>query len=117
MGTMFIKTSRKTKAEMVGPGGGGFNPLNVELNPICHLLALLGAHPNLHISRIRVNIFRPRTGLGNILRMRAQTVDNLRNSFSCGNVNLQAPYFRLFQLRRSVSYRVAPWTAAPASRG
>jgi hypothetical protein len=31
-----------------------FNPLNAELNPICHILALLGAHPILHISRIRV---------------------------------------------------------------
>jgi hypothetical protein len=31
-----------------------FNPLNAELNPICHLLALLGAHHILHISRIRV---------------------------------------------------------------
>jgi len=30
------------------------NPLNAELNPTCHLLALLGAHPILHISRIRV---------------------------------------------------------------
>ena len=33
-----------------------FNPLNAELNPICHLLALLGAHHILHISRIRVNL-------------------------------------------------------------
>jgi len=33
-----------------------FNPLNTELNPICHLLALLGTHHILHISRIRVNI-------------------------------------------------------------
>jgi hypothetical protein len=24
-----------------------FNPLNAKLNPICHLLALLGAHPML----------------------------------------------------------------------
>jgi hypothetical protein len=32
-----------------------FNPLNPELNPICHLLALLGAHHILHVSRIRVN--------------------------------------------------------------
>jgi len=32
-----------------------FNPLNAGLNPICRLLALLGAHPILHISRIRVN--------------------------------------------------------------
>ena len=32
------------------------NPLNAELNPICHLLALLGAHHILHVSRMRVNI-------------------------------------------------------------
>jgi hypothetical protein len=32
------------------------NPLKTQLNPICHLLALLGAHPILHVSRIRVNI-------------------------------------------------------------
>ena len=31
-----------------------FNPLNAELNPICHLLALLRARHILHISRIRV---------------------------------------------------------------
>jgi len=30
------------------------NPLNAELNPICHLLVLLGAHHILHVSRIRV---------------------------------------------------------------
>ena len=37
--------------------GGTFpsvNPLNAELNPICHLLALLGAHHIFHASRIRV---------------------------------------------------------------
>jgi len=32
------------------------NSLNDELNPICHLLALLGAHRILHVSRIRVNV-------------------------------------------------------------
>ena len=31
-----------------------FIPLNAELNPICHLLALLGVH-FLHVSRIGVN--------------------------------------------------------------
>ena len=30
------------------------NPLNAELNPICYLLALLGAHHFLRVSRIRV---------------------------------------------------------------
>jgi len=30
------------------------NPLSAKLNLICHLLALLGAHPILHVSRRRV---------------------------------------------------------------
>ena len=33
-----------------------FNPLNPELNPICYLLALLGAHHFYHVSRIRVKL-------------------------------------------------------------
>jgi len=33
------------------------NPLNAELNPICHLLALLGGHLIFHVSRIRVNAY------------------------------------------------------------
>jgi hypothetical protein len=33
-----------------------FNPLNAELNPICHLLALFGAHHILHVSRVGVKI-------------------------------------------------------------
>jgi len=35
-------------------GYSEFNSLNAELNPICHLLALLEAHHILHVSRIRV---------------------------------------------------------------
>jgi hypothetical protein len=31
-----------------------FNPLNAQLNPICHLLALFGAHHILHVGRIMV---------------------------------------------------------------
>jgi hypothetical protein len=31
-----------------------FNPLNAKLNPICHLLALLGAYHILHVSSKRV---------------------------------------------------------------
>ena len=31
------------------------NPLNVELNPIRHLLALVGARHIVHVSRVRVN--------------------------------------------------------------
>jgi hypothetical protein len=32
-----------------------FNPLNVELHPIRHLLALAGVHHFVHVSRIRIN--------------------------------------------------------------
>ena len=44
-----------------------FNPLNAELNPICHLLALLGAHHILHLSRIRVKhaLYSPFSSLQN----------------------------------------------------
>jgi len=36
-------------------GGTVVNPLNAELNPTYQLLASLGAHHILHVSRIRVN--------------------------------------------------------------
>jgi len=32
------------------------NSLNAKLNPICHLLALLGPHPILHVSMVRVKV-------------------------------------------------------------
>ena len=32
------------------------NPLKAELNPICHLLALLGAHHIFHVSGLRVKV-------------------------------------------------------------
>ena len=31
-----------------------FNSLNAKLNPICHLLSLLGAHHIFHVSGLRV---------------------------------------------------------------
>ena len=42
------------------------NPLNPELNPICYLLALLGAHHFLHVSRIRVKLLTFRLLMSNI---------------------------------------------------
>jgi hypothetical protein len=36
-------------------GKNSFNPVTAELNPICHLLALVGAHHIFHISGLRVN--------------------------------------------------------------
>ena len=32
------------------------NPLNAELNPVRHLLALAGAHHFVHVSRVRVKL-------------------------------------------------------------
>ena len=42
------------KSPQVVPSLTQINPLNAELNPICYLLALLGAHHFLHVSRIRI---------------------------------------------------------------
>jgi hypothetical protein len=39
-------------------GDKWMNPLNAELNPICHLLTLAEAHHFVDVSRIRVNIKR-----------------------------------------------------------
>ena len=39
------------------------NPLNAQLNPICHLLALLGAHHILYVSWIRVKSITLDSGL------------------------------------------------------
>jgi hypothetical protein len=38
------------------------NPLNSDLNPICHLLALLGARHILHVSGIRFKTLVTGTG-------------------------------------------------------
>jgi len=32
------------------------NPLNTKLNPMCHLLVMIGAHHIFYVSRIRVKI-------------------------------------------------------------
>ena len=41
---------------LVGMQENNINPLKPELNRICYLLALLGAHHFLHVSRIRVKL-------------------------------------------------------------
>jgi hypothetical protein len=44
------------QAHFCGAKFRNINPLNTELNPICHLLALLEAHHILYVSRIRVKL-------------------------------------------------------------
>ena len=41
---------------VAGHRESSFKPLNAELNPTCHLLALLRAHLIFHVSRVRVNV-------------------------------------------------------------
>jgi hypothetical protein len=48
--------SMNIKKELRCVNPSNINPLNAQLNPIYHLLALLGAHPILHVSRIRVKV-------------------------------------------------------------
>ena len=55
-----------------------FNPLNAELNPICHLLALLGAHHIFHVSVLTVK------GLTSFQR-------STRNSFWVQSGQLRSP--------------------------
>jgi len=49
-----VKNSKIKNIRDLYRGMNDFKPLNAELNPICHLLALLGAHHILHVSWIRV---------------------------------------------------------------
>ena len=51
-----------------------FNPLNAELNPIYHLLALLGAHHILHFSRIRVKCWKPYAVVYSLALLKVGTV-------------------------------------------
>jgi hypothetical protein len=56
----YASETRLGTTEVMGPNSKGYlkkkpvNPINAELNPICHLLALLEAHHILHVSRIEV---------------------------------------------------------------
>ena len=42
--------------QVKGRSGNAFNILKAELNPIRHLLSLVGARHVVHVSRIRVNL-------------------------------------------------------------
>ena len=50
--------------------GININPLNAELNPMCHFLALLGAHHILHFSKVGVKIVR-----SNLQRKASKLID------------------------------------------
>jgi hypothetical protein len=56
------------------------NPLNAELNPIHHLLALVGAHHIVHVTRVRVNVIQVTALLHNIMHF----LELLFESHACG---------------------------------
>jgi hypothetical protein len=62
------------------------NRLNTELNSICHLLALLGAHHILHVSRIRVNATEGLLGEEGVLK---QVRDRLMRTLPPGKICLK----------------------------
>ena len=72
------------------------NPFNAELNPISHLLALLGAHDILHVSRVRVNL-----PLGYALRFSNREGICLTNIFRLplGPTVLFSVYIRKFRVK------------------
>jgi hypothetical protein len=47
-------TRAETRFRLLAKRTSPFNPSNTELNPICHLMAFLGAHHILYVSRVRV---------------------------------------------------------------
>ena len=72
-----------------------FKGLNAELNPICHLLVLLGAHHILHFSRIRVKYasdsIRPlttSTRIGLFTHSRSETVISISSSNETNSLSL-----------------------------
>jgi hypothetical protein len=76
------------------------NPLNAQLNPIFHLLTLLGAHHIFHISRIRVKGYTKldkirSEALGNKLEMSG--IQDVRSKHKTGSIVLKewtTPDFR-----------------------
>ena len=66
-----------------------FNPLNAELNPICHLLALLGSHHILHVSGLKV---KPCSS--NRLRYHLDITLSVCSLYQCADAPLNISSFR-----------------------
>ena len=78
------------------------NPLNAELNPICHLLALLGAHHIFHVSGLRVNtdyMYVCRWRVGDVLYCKAGTPAPL-----CLRTYKVFKPFLIFELQMVIEY-------------
>jgi hypothetical protein len=51
-----------------------FNPLNAELNPVRHLLALAGAHHFVDVSRIRVKVDRLNSSVSIVTKLQGDII-------------------------------------------
>jgi len=76
------------------------NPLNAELNPICYLLALLGAQHFLHVSRIRVKSLTFRLLMSYIHSFSSLSYDRSKASSKASSPHRAIQSF-LFQMRVS----------------
>ena len=95
------------------------NPLNAELNPICHLLALLGVNHILHVSRIRVKVGSFVAPSGRCTQSQGETLELLINTHLPNTEitqELAAPAAALLARRsgwrltaRVVTYRRVEW--------
>jgi len=74
-----------------------FNTLNAELNPICHLLALLGAHHILHVSRIRVN-----TPFKKLPIFWCKNFDNKINIYTCSYLSVFFIIYRRDVMQKNI---------------
>jgi hypothetical protein len=86
-----------------------FNPLNFELNPICHFLTLLGARHILHVSRIRVKTDLSRPKLQNLKCRKLRQALHFVDSFERREVIQSRPLtafqsFGLFFNRKLLKY-------------
>ena len=104
--TMWLSNRTLTSANLL------FNPLNAELNPICHLLALLGAHHILHVTRIRVNSSSLSKALKTETMLKVFSI-LFRSSHSFSFVTVR----HYFLLRTQHRFCVADNTARPSPSG
>ena len=96
--------------------GDYINPLNAELNPICHLLALLGVHHFLHVSRIRVNISlrntRPNTVTFKKAVIFTTNATRTSNSRFCADIMLVLS----FSVIKKLNWRIRSWFSGLVER-
>jgi len=88
-----------------------FNPSHAELNPICQLLALLGAHPILHVSRIgALSVLKTQCTAG-LLCVRGSWNTHTMNIATSGEIRTELFYStsshaaRLQQRLREIEFR------------